>query len=70
MTTRRPGMDHSLYLYSPLPKRSAIRWPHGAHLAVCIYLYFEFMEFDPAKEYRSDDPRLARDSTPPGLPRI
>jgi peptidoglycan/xylan/chitin deacetylase (PgdA/CDA1 family) len=50
-------MDHSLYLYSPVPKRAPIKWPNGAHLAFCIYLYFEFMEFDQPMEIVRD-PRL------------
>jgi len=57
MTTRRPGMDHELYRYSPLPKRASRRWPNDASLAVCIYLYFEFLEFDPPRDIVSD-PRL------------
>jgi allantoinase len=57
MTDRALGMDHAHYAYSPMPKRPTIVWPNGAHLAVCIYLYFEFLEFDqPPGIVR--DPRL------------
>ena len=57
MTTRKVGMDHELYVYSPSPARSPLNWPGGARLAVCVYLYFEYIEFDQPKN-AVRDPRL------------
>jgi allantoinase len=57
MTTRRVGMDHSLYRYSPVPGREPLKWPGGARVAVCVYLYFEYMEFDQPRDIIRD-PRL------------
>ena len=42
--TRAPGMDHDLYLYSPLPTRPALRWPGSAGLAFCPIIYLEHWE--------------------------
>jgi len=40
-------MDHTLYAFDPLPARPPIRWPVGARLACCVFLYFEDWELDP-----------------------
>ncbi len=47
MVSYPSGMDHSLYAYSPLPKRERLIWPEGANLAVCINLFFETMCYAP-----------------------
>jgi allantoinase len=57
MSTRQIGMDHSLYRYSAIPRREPLRWPGGARLAICVYLYFEYMEFDQPRNIVRD-PRL------------
>ena len=59
MTKRYPGMDHSLYPYSPLSKRKIWRWPNGRRVAVCVYLYFEYWEIDPPVR-RASGPQLQR----------
>lgn len=40
-------MDHSIYLYSPLPRRPAVQWPGGARLAFSVFVYLEYWELDP-----------------------
>jgi peptidoglycan/xylan/chitin deacetylase (PgdA/CDA1 family) len=40
-------MDHALYTFDPLPERAPIRWPNGAQLACCVFLYFEDWELVP-----------------------
>lgn len=47
MTVRCPGMDHDLYRYAPLSKRSTWIWENKKRIAVCIFLYFEYWELDP-----------------------
>ena len=47
MVSYPSGMDHSLYAYSPLPKRERLAWPHDANLAICINLFFETMSYAP-----------------------
>lgn len=47
MTTRKRGMDHALYPYSPLPERPPLRWPEGARVASCVVLYLEHWELEP-----------------------
>ena len=47
MTVRCPGMDHDLYRYAPLSKRSTWIWGNKKRIAVCIFLYFEYWELDP-----------------------
>lgn len=54
MTLRRRGMDHGLYPYTPLSKRKTWTWPNGKRIAVCIYLYFEYWELDPAPDALQD----------------
>ena len=54
MTKRCPGMDHSLYPYTPLSKRKIWRWPNGRRVAVCVYLYFEYWEIDPPADALQD----------------
>lgn len=47
---RRPGMDHTLYPFSPIPDRPVLRWPGGASLALSIVLYLEYWELDPPRD--------------------
>jgi peptidoglycan/xylan/chitin deacetylase (PgdA/CDA1 family) len=49
MTERRAGPDHSLYAHSPRPGRTPLRWPSDARIALGVFLYFEYWEFDPPK---------------------
>ncbi len=57
MTERLPGMDHALYRFDPLPARPPIRWPGGARLACCVFLYFEDWELLPPED-AVRDPRF------------
>lgn len=57
MTRRAQGMDHGLYRYSPSPQRPRLIWPGGARVAVCVYLYFEYLELEPP-EGTVRDPRF------------
>ena len=50
MSTRRPGMDHDLYPYSPITTRPRLAWPAGAAVAANIILHFEDWELDPPKD--------------------
>lgn len=51
-----PGMDHTLYTYSPLSERPTLVWPNGARVALWTVLYLEYYELDPPEgSYR--DPR-------------
>jgi allantoinase len=51
---RRPGMDHGLYDWTPIPRRPPLRWPGGARLAVWVVVYLEYWELDPPKDsYRA-----------------
>jgi len=40
-------MDHELYAYSALPKRSPLRWPGGARLALRVVVYLDYWELAP-----------------------
>ncbi len=53
----RPGMDHALYPFSPLPARPALHWPDGADLALGLVVHFEAWEID-APEDAVSDPRF------------
>jgi len=44
---RTPGMDHSLYRYSPLPARLQLLWPDSRPVAFWICLHLEYWELDP-----------------------
>lgn len=44
MSTRRRGMDHGHYPYSPIPKRKRLQWPGGAKLAFWAVVYLEYWE--------------------------
>ena len=44
---RRFGMDHEHYDWSPLSTRSALRWPDGARVAVCVIVSLDHMEWAP-----------------------
>ncbi|MBM6595303.1 polysaccharide deacetylase family protein [Microvirga pudoricolor] len=56
-TQRRPGMDHTIYLYSALPERPAFALPGGRTIAVYIVLQIEHYELTaPEGSYR--DPRF------------
>lgn len=57
MTDLRPGMDHALYGFSPLPDRPALSWPGNAPLAGCVYLYLEHWDLQP-DEGAVTDPRF------------
>lgn len=50
MTEPRPGMDHALYPYSAMDRRTAISWPDGNGLAFTVVLHLEFWRLDPPKE--------------------
>ncbi len=52
-----PGMDHSLYPYSPMPARPALTWPQGARVAFWVLLHLEYWELD-APEGALRDPRF------------
>ena len=43
---RRPGMDHEHYEWSPINRRSVLRWPHGARIALCVVVTLEKMEWE------------------------
>lgn len=47
---RRPGMDHEQYQWSPLSTRGVLRWPNEAHIALCILVTLDHMEWAPPKE--------------------
>lgn len=44
---RRVGMDHEHYDWSPLIKRGVLRWPENAHVALCVIINLEHMEWSP-----------------------
>ncbi len=51
---RRPGMDHGLYDWAPIPRRPVLRWPNGARLALWVVVYLEYWELEPPQEsYRA-----------------
>lgn len=54
MTKRRPGMDHGIYRYEPLHRRSPLRWPRGARMAFWVLLHLEYWELSPPPETVSD----------------
>lgn len=63
---RRPGMDHSLYGYSPLPQRPRLQWPGGQPLAAWVILYLEHWELDPPPDsYRPPGIQGVRESFHP-----
>lgn len=41
------GYDHEHFSFSPLPRRKPLKWPDGARIAFCVYLYLEYLELDP-----------------------
>lgn len=55
-----PGMDHTLYAYSPISARAPFRLPEGKHVAVCPVIYAEDWALDPPRgahaDPRFDDP--------------
>lgn len=56
MTTRRRGMDHDHYGFSPIRTRPKLDLPNGAAVAANVVLHFEYWELDPpADAYK--DPR-------------
>ena len=57
MSTRAPGMDHTLYPFSAMPDRPALHWPGGARLAVTVFLYLEHWELLPPDD-AVRDPRF------------
>ncbi|MBM3512416.1 MAG: hypothetical protein FJX59_01730 [Alphaproteobacteria bacterium] len=54
MTTRRRGMDHSFYDYSPIRTRPKFEWPRGAAVAANVVLHFEYWELDPPPDSYKD----------------
>ena len=52
--TRARGMDHTHYAYSPLPTRPRLVWPENAHLALTLFLHFEYWELNPPPGSHSD----------------
>jgi allantoinase len=54
---RKVGMDHDIYLYSPIDRRPQLHLPHGARVAFFIVLHLEYRELAPPEgSYR--DPRF------------
>ena len=52
----RPGMDHDLYPFSPLPTRSPLVWPDGAVLAASVILYLDWWDLaTPEGAHRAPD---------------
>lgn len=50
MAAHHFGMDHALYPYLPFPKRPRLQWPDNARIALCLFLYFEHMDFNAAND--------------------
>ena len=50
------GYDHKHFAFTPLNQRRTIKWPNGAKIAWCVYLFLEYLELDPA-ENTVRDPR-------------
>jgi allantoinase len=50
------GYDHQHFPYSPINERKPMKWPSGAKIAWCVYLYLEYLELDPP-EGSMRDPR-------------
>ena len=63
MTEMKAGMDHSLYPFSPLPKRPAFQWPGGASVAFWVLLHLEHYELAPP-DGTHRDPRFASEFGP------
>jgi allantoinase len=54
---RSAGLDHHLYVHSPLPARAAWSLPEGNRMTVVVFLYLE--KFEPYPDLRTPmDPRL------------
>ncbi len=45
---RRPGMDHELYPYLPMPERPPLAWPGQARLAWSVIVHLDWWELLPA----------------------
>jgi allantoinase len=58
----RPGMDHELYDWSPLPSRAPLRWPDGAAVALVVIVCLELVEWEP---HTSTAPPSARGAVYP-----
>ena len=58
-----PGMDHSLYEWSPIAKRSPITWPDSARLAFALVVNLEHYEVAPP-EVAVPPPSLAGTRSP------
>lgn len=50
MTDPREGMDHDLYVFSPMPERPPLQWPGDARLAVCVLIHLEYWELEPPED--------------------
>lgn len=44
--SRKPGMDHPHYAWSPLPSRPRLQWPNGAKVALCVVVNLEHYDFE------------------------
>ena len=44
--TRRPGMDHDHYDWSPISKRPRLKWPNDARVALCVIVSLEHFEWN------------------------
>jgi allantoinase len=63
MSTRRPGMDHAYYAWSPLPKRPRLAWPGGKPVAFSVLLHLEHWELEPPPA-AVKDPRFVSEFGP------
>ncbi len=44
---RRHGMDHEHYEWSPISTRGVLSWPEQAHVALCVLISLDHMEWNP-----------------------
>ena len=61
------GMDHPHHEWSPIISRPALRWPHGAGVALCVVLVLEHMEWE-APEGTFQVANLSGGSAPRAFP--
>ena len=47
----RPGMDHDIYAFSPMPARPKLAWPGGKPLALSVVVYLDYWELATPKEH-------------------
>lgn len=49
----KPGMDHSIYSYSPIGSREILRWPGSKPVAISVVLYLDYWELEtPADHHK------------------